>query len=75
MNKGKIYKIVNIINNKVYIGKTTSSIDQRWQRHINDSKRLNTKLARAIKKYNKSNFVISQIEECDMFTLDEREKY
>lgn len=75
MNKGKIYKIVNIINNKVYIGKTTSSISQRFQRHINDSKRLNTKLARAIKKYNESNFVITQIEECDISTLDKREKY
>ena len=25
-----IYKITNLINNKIYIGETTGSIEQRW---------------------------------------------
>ena len=37
---GYIYKITNDINNKVYIGKTTSdSIEKRFQKHIQDSTR------------------------------------
>ena len=30
---GKIYKIVNSVNNKVYIGSTTDSLDQRFWVH------------------------------------------
>lgn len=32
-----IYKIVNILNNKIYIGKS-SDIEKRWKEHIRHSK-------------------------------------
>ena len=39
-----IYKITNLVNNKIYIGLTTSSLQLRWRRHVNESHMLkNTK--------------------------------
>lgn len=59
-----IYKITNIQNNKVYVGKTINSIEDRLQRHFNDalSLRLDTHLARAIRKYGKDKFIIESID-------------
>ena len=34
---GLIYKIVNDINNLIYIGKTTRSMESRWHDHIKNS--------------------------------------
>ena len=51
---GYIYLITNLLNNKKYIGKTTQSIEERWQEHIYDSKRKKCEtrpLYRAIRKY------------------------
>jgi len=28
---GYIYKITNIINNKIYIGLTTQTVEERWR--------------------------------------------
>jgi predicted GIY-YIG superfamily endonuclease len=36
---GFIYKITNSINDKVYIGKTLSTIDKRFAEHKKDSNR------------------------------------
>lgn len=60
-----IYKITNLINHKFYIGQTAKNIHQRLKRHCNDalSGRLNTPLAKAIRKYGKENFEISLIDE------------
>lgn len=33
---GFIYKISNNINDKLYIGKTCSTIENRWSHHKND---------------------------------------
>ena len=34
-----IYKIINNINQKIYIGKTSSTIEKRFKEHCNDSKK------------------------------------
>lgn len=35
----KIYKIVNDVNDKVYIGKTTNDLEIRFKQHLNDATR------------------------------------
>ena len=73
-----IYKITNSINNKVYIGQSVRPIEQRFHRHIQDAEsgRLDTHLARAIRKYGKENFIIEEVEKIeDPKELTEREKY
>lgn len=59
-----IYKIINTQNRKSYIGQTVRPIKQRFQRHINDAIncKLNTHLARAIRKYGKECFIIYVID-------------
>ncbi len=37
---GYIYKISNIINGKVYIGKTEKTIEERWSKHLENAKEL-----------------------------------
>lgn len=73
-----IYKIVNKINNKHYIGQTTKSLEERFSQHIYDSliKKDDKPLHRAIRKYGPENFYIELVEEVDDSTsLDEREQY
>ena len=36
---GFIYKITNKVNNKIYIGKTMTSIEKRFQEHIRESRK------------------------------------
>ena len=64
-----IYKITNQINNKVYIGLTTCSLEYRWSRHITESKNVNnTKhLYKAMRKYGIENFTIEEIDNTDDF--------
>ena len=59
-----IYKITNIVNEKVYIGQTIRPVEQRFQRHINDSINniIDTHFSRAIRKYGKDNFKIEIID-------------
>lgn len=62
-----IYKITNKINNKVYIGQSKYDIEKRFARHIQDAmqNRLNTHLAKAIRKYGPENFYIELIDTAD----------
>ena len=60
-----IYKITNKINNKVYIGKTLGTIENRWKSHIRDSKRTHCEkrpLYSAFEKYGVENFIIEEVE-------------
>lgn len=75
---GYIYKIVNDINDKVYIGKTSSTILRRWKEHLYDvNKRKNEKrpLYAAMQKYGIDHFDIVEIEKCDNEIINEREIY
>ena len=75
---GRIYKIYNDVNSKLYIGKTLDTLDNRFKTHINDSKN-NTKnkrpLYNAMNKYGYDKFHIELIEECDIQDLSIREIY
>ena len=34
---GYIYKIINDINDKIYIGQTIRTIEERWKEHLKES--------------------------------------
>lgn len=70
-----IYKITNLINNKIYIGQTVSSIEKRWGQHWSDSRSKGV-LIKAIKKYGKENFKIEEIDKAlTIHDLNEKETY
>lgn len=69
-----IYKITNIVNDKLYIGYTKNSIEERLRQHIIQSTyktkhgKRKTKLENAISKYGKDNFkteIVQEVSECD----------
>lgn len=76
---GVIYKITNLLNGKVYIGKTKNNPRDRWNRHccltsgsIGEWK---MPIKKAIKKYGKNNFSFEVIESCPVDNLNSREIY
>lgn len=73
-----IYKVTNLINNKVYIGKTVSSLERRKIQHRSDAKKKLYKCIfhAAIDKYGEDNFCWEVVDRC-LFSesLIELEKY
>lgn len=67
-----IYKITNDINDKVYIGMTTRSIECRWKEHLRHSSQL---IDAAIQQLGKEHFKIEIIEECSEEEVDDKEVY
>lgn len=63
----EIYKITNLVNDKVYIGQSARSVQERFHRHIQDavSGRLDTHFARAIRKYGPENFMVEVIDDAE----------
>jgi group I intron endonuclease len=73
-----IYKVENLINGKLYIGKTSLSLDIRKSQHLKDaSKNISkTTFHKAIRKYGKENFKFSIIRFCfSNEELNEKERY
>lgn len=70
-----IYKIINDINDKIYIGQTSFSLNKRFQEHISEVKKnfKNRPLYSAMKKYGIEHFHIELIEETE--NPEEREIY
>ena len=62
----KIYSIINIVNRKIYIGKTSKTIEQRWQSHV-DNANCNQRFYfyRAIRKYGPELFKVEEIAAVD----------
>lgn len=74
-----IYKVTNMVNNKIYIGKS-KDIQRRWREHHTEPFNVNCNaydviFYRAIRKYGVDNFKFEVIEECLEEDLNEREKY
>lgn len=59
-----VYKITNLINHKIYIGKTNSLLN-RWSCHRHYSKWYNSKLYFSIRKYKIDNFYMEPIAICE----------
>jgi group I intron endonuclease len=72
---GIIYKVINKINGKVYIGQTTVGLKNRRDKHIRDSNRgSNLIFHRALRKYGFDNFDWCVLEETgDINLLDSLE--
>lgn len=73
-----IYKITNLINNKIYIGQSMD-IHRRWRAHKSSAFNENCSiqdypLYRAFRKYGIENFSFEILEECLSTELDEKEK-
>lgn len=77
MNKIGIYKIVNKINQKSYVGSSVRLI-YRHKRHLSDlrtNQHHSLALQRAYNKYGESNFEFTIIEYCNNSNILEREQY
>lgn len=61
MNIYTIYQITNIVNQKMYIGFTSTNISTRWSSHVYMSKKSKEGLHGAIRKYGKNSFTIQAI--------------
>ena len=78
----KIYKITNLLNNKIYVGQTYSTLENRFKKHYRDSSGKNPKnmpIVLAIKKYGINYFKIELLEELSsdltQLDVDLKEKY
>ena len=76
-----IYKITNLITNKIYIGKTNDS-ERRWKDHqrlafTKGHKEYNKALYQSMRKYGIENFIFELIEEIEEYDIlsGQREKY
>ena len=73
-----IYKITNLLNNKIYIGQVyNKSIYDRFRRHIREAKPTSKSyIGRAIAKHGFENFTIEEIDTANTLEeLNEKEKY
>lgn len=62
-----IYKITNQVNNKVYIGLTTETLQKRWSGHLQAYKTCKRHLYESMRKYGIENFTIEEIDKADSF--------
>lgn len=72
-----IYMIKNIVNGKIYIGKSFD-VKKRWSNHkyeLNKGVHVNNHLQRAWNKYGEQNFEFSVVEECNKDDLSNKEIY
>jgi group I intron endonuclease len=86
----EIYRIINLVNNKIYVGQAVSHIlnhrryrpygrEGRFRSHISEAfsnkKNQSHYLNNAIRKYGVDNFNVELIEYCLLENSDDREKY
>jgi len=73
-----VYKITNLVSNKIYIG-SSKDIPKRWKQHIsglNNNKHTNSHLQRSWNKYGEVNFKFEVIDivndQNDLITLEQK---
>lgn len=73
---GFIYQILNLVNNKIYIGQTKNTIERRFKAHLSEARNgANGYLNAAIRKYGEDSFIVVQIEEIPDEEMNERERF
>lgn len=74
-----IYKITNILNEKVYIGQTRQTYSDRWRSHVKRGLRAepatNNKLYNAMWEDGVENFTFEVLCDCKAEELNEKERY
>lgn len=72
-----IYAIINIINDKIYIGKSINLYSRKYQHfsQLNSGRHNNCHLQASVIKYGPKNFYFNVIEFCNKDILGEREHY
>ena len=73
-----IYKITNLISNKIYIGSTTTSFKRRFKEHLNALKRgnhPNSHMQRAFNLDGENSFIFEVIEIVEKENCILREQY
>ena len=73
-----VYKITNLKNNKVYIGQTIRTLEERFNRHKNDALNniIDTHFARALRYYGVDNFKAEIIDTAEtQEELTQKEQY
>jgi group I intron endonuclease len=70
-----IYKITNVQTGDFYIGKTSHTIQERFEGHKYASKYYDSYLYRAFRKYGIEQFVVEEVENCVESELGKREIY
>lgn len=70
---GRVYKITNIVNDKLYVGQTKTSMAKRFTSHKCESKneRYDNKLYEEMRKYGTENFKVESLSEIKTSTRDE----
>lgn len=68
---GFIYKVTNIVTGKIYIGKTTKTVEERFNSHKKESLLDNddSYFHNALRKYGFNNFIVEQLDSAE--TVDE----
>ena len=59
--KGKIYKISNSVNNKIYFGSTVTTVQERFESHLESSLVGGGDLYKAMRKLGRDKFRVEQV--------------
>ena len=70
-----IYLVENLIDGKVYVGKTSKKEKERFAEHVKLSSKKTTYFYRAIQKHGEENFRISRLQEALTDNVNEAESY
>jgi hypothetical protein len=67
---GTIYRCLNTVTNRSYIGQTRGDIEKRKSGHVNTTAKTRTKFGNALRKYGQDNWVWSILEQAPYEDLD-----
>lgn len=74
MATGFIYLITNLVNNKIYVGLTETTLARRWTSHKSEAKCGGKQvISRAIRKYGPESFSMKAVEEVPLDQLSDAE--